>query len=248
MEHQILKDKNILVINSNDEIGIPIAEEILNLGGNLTVFNSKTLTENNYYTDKKNITKLPIDLFNINELNSNINSIITELSSLNGLVFNSGIGGVRPLSMTDNKIMLDMFNANCASFVEIIRLLNKKNKIENGSSIVAISSISSIKGLKSKIAYSASKAALDASVRGIAAELSKKKIRVNSILKGTISTDFKLKHIIPIIELNKEKTHTNQLLEITEPTEIANLVTFLLSDRVTTMTGVSITLDGGYSL
>ena len=63
----------------------------------------------------------------------------------------------------------------CIHLLKWYGVLQKRIVLYNGGSIVALSSVSSIKGLKSKTAYCASKAALDASVRCMAAELSEKK-------------------------------------------------------------------------
>ena len=47
-------------------------------------------------------------------------------------------------------------------FIEVVRSLKKAKGMENGASIVAMSSISSIKAMKAKMAFCSSKAALDA--------------------------------------------------------------------------------------
>jgi NAD(P)-dependent dehydrogenase (short-subunit alcohol dehydrogenase family) len=141
-----------------------------------------------------------------------------------------------------------MFERNVFAFLEIIRHLLKKRLINEGASILALSSVSSIKGLKSKSVYSASKAALDAAIRGIAAELSSKKIRVNSIQKGWVSSDMNLGFIKSNTAISESDDFSRQLLGAIEPEELANLVTFLLSDAVKTLTGQAIVLDGGYTL
>jgi NAD(P)-dependent dehydrogenase (short-subunit alcohol dehydrogenase family) len=165
-----------------------------------------------------------------------------------GVVFAWGIGGVRPAKMNAISFVKEMFEANVYSFLEICRVLLRKRKIAKGGSIVALSSVSSIKGLKSKSVYSASKAALDAAVRGLAAELSTKKIRVNSIRKGWVSSDMNLSFIETNRSISKEEDLDRQLLGPIHPKEIANLVCFLLSDSAPSLTGQSIVLDGGYTL
>lgn len=114
--------------------------------------------------------------------------------------------------------------------------------------MVALSSVSSIKGLKSKAVYSASKAALDAAVRGVAAELAPQGIRVNSILKGWVDADMSLDFIQSNMTLSGGSDFEQQLLGAISPQEIANLVEFLLSDKVKSITGTNILIDGGYTL
>lgn len=168
--------------------------------------------------------------------------------SFKGIVYAEGIGGVRPVKMVSDLFLQEMFNANVFRFFDLVRSLIKLRKIADGASIVTLSSVSSIKGLKSKSVYSASKAALDASVRGIAAELAPKGIQVNSILKGWVDADMSLDFIKSNLELAEDDDLANQPLGPIDPDEIANLIRFLLSDQIRTITGTSIIVDGGYTL
>lgn len=165
-----------------------------------------------------------------------------------GFVYTHGMGGVRPLKLTKPSFAQDMMHANFYSFLEWVRVLSLKGNFVLGGSIVAISSVSAVRGLKSKIAYSASKAALDAAIRCIAAELADKKIRVNSILKGWVSSDMKSDFIQNNMSLSESQDLARQLLGVTEPEELAYTVSFLLSEKTPTITGTALVLDGGYTL
>lgn len=165
-----------------------------------------------------------------------------------GVVFGETKGGVRPVKMLKDNFIREMFEANVFSFFDLIRSLLKTKHLAQGSSVVALSSVSSVKGLKSKSVYSASKAALDAAVRGVAAELAPQGIRVNSILKGWVDADMSLDFIQSNMKLSNGSDYEQQLLGAIKPDEIANLVTFLLSDKVRSITGTNIIIDGGYTL
>jgi NAD(P)-dependent dehydrogenase (short-subunit alcohol dehydrogenase family) len=82
----------------------------------------------------------------------------------------------------------------------------------------------------------------------MASELSEKGIRVNSILKGWVSSDMKKDFIKNNIELNEDGDFKRQLLGVIDPVEVANTVAFLLSDATKSVTGTSLLLDGGYTL
>lgn len=165
-----------------------------------------------------------------------------------GIVFAETKGGVRPVKMLTEAFVLEMFQTNVFSFLELIRSLLKTKHLARGASVVALSSVSSIKGLKSKAVYSASKAALDAAVRGVAAELAPQGIRVNSILKGWVDADMSLDFIQSNMTLSGGSDFEQQLLGAISPQEIANLVEFLLSDKVKSITGTNILIDGAYTL
>jgi len=165
-----------------------------------------------------------------------------------GLVYAAGIGGVRPLGLTKTNFLHSMMNANLYAFVEWVRCVCKKNKFQEGGSVVAVSSVSSIKGLKSKIAYSASKAALDAAVRGMAAELAERKITVNSILKGWVKADMQHDFIQDNMALSNNSDLAKQMLGVIDNADLAKLIVFLLSDNARFITGTNMLLDGGYTL
>lgn len=135
---------------------------------------------------------------------------------------------------------------NFYSFVELVRCASKKNNFVAGSSFVGISSASSRIGDKSKLAYCASKSAMDGAIRCMAKELSQKRIRVNSIMPGFVSTEM----YTNFLSMHEESKDSKKILErlyygITEPIEIANAIAFLLSDLSKTITGTSLVVDGG---
>lgn len=168
--------------------------------------------------------------------------------SFKGVVFAEGTGGVRPLKLNSAAFIEQMFRLNTFTFFELIRGLLKERLLAEGASVVGLSSVSSIRGLKSKTVYSASKAALDAAVRGMAAELAAKKIRVNSIQKGWVDVDMELDFIKDNMQLSGGSDFSEQPLGAVPATELGRLTCFLLSDQVTTLTGVNLLLDGGYCL
>lgn len=238
-----LTNKNIICFTAANEISTNIVYAILDdQPAHLSIIGPSVLdvrhhSKLHHYTPKEEDS---IEEMLLNEL--------PEDMAFDGLVFGWGTGGVRPAKMNSASFVRDMFEQNVFSFLEISRILLKKRRLSEGGSMVVLSSVSSMKGLKSKSVYSASKAALDAAVRGLAAELSTKKIRVNSIRKGWVSSDMNLSFIESNRSISAEDDLNRQLLGPIHPEEIANLVTFLLSDKLKTLTGQSLVVDGGYTL
>lgn len=237
----MLSLKNILVLGGNSDISLKIVESLTFSGADVTFVCSKEMDD---------ITSLKkqyhIDFYDFTLFNTFVNEHLKH--HFDGIVYAGGKGGVRPLKLNNADFVHSMFHENVFTFFELIRLLLKQRLIKEGASIVALSSVSSVKGLKSKSVYSASKAALDAAVRGMAAELADKKIRVNSIQKGWVSSDMNLDFIQSNMALSADNDLSKQLLGVIEPEELARLVQFLLSDTVTTLTGTNLLLDGGYTL
>ena len=165
-----------------------------------------------------------------------------------GFVFTLMHSVFRPLQFVKPELISQIMNDNFALFIEAIRVLRKCRLLKNGASVVALSSISSIRAMKAKMAFCSAKAALDAAVRCLAIELADKKIRVNSIQKGVVDTDSEKEHIQDITAINSGEAERMTPLGPSSAIEVANLVAFLLSDATKTITGTSIIIDGGYTL
>lgn len=245
-----LSGKVFLVVGAASETGKAICTAIHSLGAFVFLVdrNEDVLHLADELNLRERFSSAMIDYFNPDLIQPGINKISNQLHEIHGIAFCGGSGGVRPLTLTKPSFILEMMNANLISFVELVRSAIRTKLLLSGSSIVAISSVSSIKGLKSKLAYSASKAALDASVRAMAAELGDKKIRVNSILKGWVVSDMQQDFIQNNMALSKNSDFEKQFMGAIDPSEIANLTAFLLSDAAPSITGTSVLLDGGYSL
>ena len=97
-------------------------------------------------------------------------------------------------------------------------------------------------------AYSISKAGLIAMVRSLANELGSKKIRVNAVAPGMVSTPLadKLNKDDYFTNLDKEKYLLSK--RYARPSEIADAIDFLLSTKASFITGETIVVDGGFTL
>ena len=183
------------------------------------------------------------DLTNFELLPELIKDIINEIGAIDGLVHCAGISSRKPLNVLRPENFSKVMNVNFFSFEELTRLLTKKGNMNDGGSIVVMSSISSIRGYKAKTEYCVSKASVDAFVRCTALELAPKKIRVNSVMAAEVLTPLALQ----AKELNRSvgASEFDAPLGPSETYEVANTIAFLLSDATKTITGTSILIDGG---
>ena len=90
------------------------------------------------------------------------------------------------------------------------------------------------------MAYSASKAALSNLTKSLANNFAVKGIRVNAICPGWINTGMST-------PASYKATHLTPLARNGQPIEIANVVSFLLSDKASFVTGSNLFADGGYT-
>lgn len=218
--------KKILLVNDHSAIDEVILQRLVECGANVICYTPESI--DNIEADMKWMSK--------------------EYGGIDGLIYGIVHSDFRPLQFVKPDIVNQITADNYGLFVEVMRCLRKSKGLNERASIVALSSISSIRAMKAKMAFCASKAALDAAVRCLAVELADKKIRVNTIQKGVVDADFEKSHIQDIAAINEGAAEKNLPLGVTSAKEIANSVVFLLSDATRTITGTSILIDGGYTL
>ncbi|MCF0041654.1 3-oxoacyl-ACP reductase FabG [Dyadobacter fanqingshengii] len=105
--------------------------------------------------------------------------------------------------------------------------------------IVNIASVSGMKGVAGQTNYSAAKGAIIAATKALAQEVAKRKITVNAVAPGFITSDMtkdlneaELKQMIPMNRFGQAE-------------EVAHLVSFLVSDKAAYITGEVININGG---
>lgn len=124
---------------------------------------------------------------------------------------------------------------------EAVKLMQKVG----GGSIVAISSVHANASITGRVAYSASKGAINAMVRCMAVELGYLNIRVNSLIAGAIWGERWASQTPEETELRRRKYPAGRE---SSPDDIAASVYFLCSDQAPTITGTEFTVDSGISI
>lgn len=186
------------------------------------------------------------DFGKIEEIKPVIDDIIKQCGPVDGFVHCAGTGEVRPLKMSKYPYMVSVMNVNFFSFVEIVRCLTKRKAFNPGMSIVGVSSIGAFYGAPTKVAYTSSKAAMNAAVKCMAVELGGKGIRVNAVAPGATNTGMRRQYESYAQDTDSYKINqTRQFLGVCEPEDIANSIAFLLSDKARMITGTCLTVDGG---
>ena len=237
--------KHIIITGAGSGIGRETAKVLSRLSAKIVMLDlneeglAETLSEMHGDWHKF----IACDLADFSVLPAIVKEISKEYGPFDGLVHCAGISSRKPLNVLKASGFQKVMDVNFYGFVELTRLITKKGCMNEGSSIVVMSSISSIRGYKAKTEYCVSKAAVDAFVRCMALELAEKKIRINSVMPGEVNTPMGIRAREMAIAAGV--VPKPQPLGPTEPYEVANTIAFLLSDATKTITGTSIRIDGG---
>ena len=194
---------------------------------------------------KCNVFVIPIyfDMADYSQIKTAIKEIQVKKVQIDGLVNISGINRDANFGMITEKDLQDTFQVNVFSQIiftqYVVRLIQRYN---NKSSIIFTSSITALDGNEGQITYGASKAALIGAMRSMAKELGKSNIRVNCVAPGVIKSPMTDK--VPIDIIN-DKIKRMDIPKLGEPSNVAELYMYLISDLSSHVTGQVIRIDGG---
>jgi enoyl-[acyl-carrier protein] reductase III len=161
------------------------------------------------------------------------------------VVHNAATGVIRAALETEDKHWDWTLAANARALLSLARACAPDMK--PGSSIVAISSLGSIRVLENYVLVGTSKAALESVVRYLAVELAPRGIRVNAVSAGVVETEA-LEYFPNREEMLRAARARTPAGRMVAPEDVAGAVAFLSSPDAEMIRGQTLIVDGGYSL
>ena len=167
-----------------------------------------------------------------------------ELGPFDVLVHNAATGVIKPALETEDKHWDWTLSANARALLTLTRACAPQ--MPEGSAIVGVSSLGSMRVLDNYTLVGVSKAALEALVRYLAVELAPR-IRVNAVSAGVVETGA-LEHFPNREEMLSDGLKRTPVGRLVEPRDVADAVCFLCSPEAAMVCGHTLIVDGGFSL
>ena len=236
-----------IITGASSGIGKRCAERLLSVGNDcvLVARNKEKLEEIASLYGSKAVVVVA-DLQDLNTI-ENIFDNCRGLYPFDGLIHCAGIAPLERVDENSMQTVRKAYTTNVFSFIEIMRNFVQPGVCVDGASVVSMSSVVGYRGSNRQSIYSGTKAALDATSRCMAKELLPRKIRVNTIVSGTVETEMLQSLRIESPGLD-EKIRVHSPLGIVPIDAVCAMIEYLLSDKASHITGASIPIDAGYLL
>ena len=181
---------------------------------------------------------LPFDVGDENAVNSVLTPQL-ELETPFVLVNNAGFRKDAIMAMMNKQEWEGVLSVSLNGFFLVTKLVVINMLRKRKGRIINIVSTSGQSGLPGQVNYSAAKAGLIGATKALAAEVAKRNILVNAVSPGFIETDMTK-------DLPRDQIlSTIPLGRFGKATEVADVVSFLASDRAAYITGQVIAINGG---
>lgn len=184
-----------------------------------------------------------------------IHTVIEVYGRIDVLNNNAGIVVVKPLEDTTFEEFERVAKVNIGGTFILTKLVLPAMKVHKEGSIVNLGSISGHVGQTEHAIYGATKGAIIAFTRAVAWEVADYNIRVNSVSPGSVDTPMLRSDIqleasrtgLPFEEVKKIREAEQAFKRWADPSEIAEAIYFLASDKASFITGTDLLADCGWA-
>lgn len=240
-----LKGKIAVVTGGNSGIGYAAAKELKqNEAAVIITGRRKEAIEK--AAAQINAISLVADQTNLNDITRLAADVSEQFGKIDILLINAGVSKFAPVEAMQEAMFDEIMNVNVKgayfTLSKFIPLLNE------GASVILLSSTSATTPSSNISVYSASKAAVNAIVKVAALELASRKIRVNAVSPGPVATEIMEKSGIAGEKMQEHILSGIPIGRFGKPEEVAKLITYLAGSDAAFITGSEFTIDGGQSI
>ncbi len=246
----LLKDKVVIVTGGSRGIGNAIVRELCAQGAHVAFtyaaqHEAAEVLADEMRDEGHDVLAIQADVKSLETAKHTVATAIDRFGRLDGLVNNAGITRDKALVLMQEEDWETVLDTNLTGAFNSCRAAIFTFLKQRSGRIVNVSSVSGVIGMAKQTNYSASKAGLIGFTKALAKEVAEYNITVNAIAPGFIETDM-TGQIVGERRLELERQIP--MGRFGKPEEISRLVTVLLSDAATYVTGQVLVVDGGLVL
>ena len=241
-----LADKRILITGASSGIGREAAILISRSGARCVILgrNSDRLSDTLNALEGEGHQAIVADLL----LENDRKSITQKVDGIDGVVHAAGLVAPFPIKFLSDEKISETFDINYKAPVLLTKALLASKCLNDKASHVFISSISADHPHKGGSLYAGSKSALQAFSKTLALETYHLGMRSNCVSPAMVKTPMYDKAEAGMSKESMDEHVSKYPLGVGEPEDVANAIIYLLSDASKWITGINITLDGGFLL
>ena len=220
--------RTILVVGGSRGIGKEVVKKLL--PENKVVSISREASD----LDHVNLTQIEMDA---------VKGELPELEEVDGLVYCPGTINLKPFSRLSEEDFLNDFEINVLGAVRVLKAYEKNLKKSAQASVVLFSTVACDMGMTFHSSVAISKSGVEGLAKSLAAEWAPK-IRVN-VIAPTITDTTLASKILRNDAIREKMKERHPLKKILDPTEVAELAVYLLSNGSRSITGQVLKMDAG---
>lgn len=246
-----LKGKKAIVTGAGGHLCSPIVEALVNLGCKVAMIDIRLnkIKKLKNKLEKKGFSNnliFEVDVTNLQDFKKTFKLIKNKFKKIDILINGAGINSPTPFFEITETEWKNVVNSHLLSTLFCIQTVGKDMIKNKKGSIINFSSASSGPPLSKAFAYSVAKSGIKNLTQNTAREFAKNNVRINAIRPGFFPTEWNKKNFIDKARKLKILNHT-PMGRFGLPNELVGGIIWLCSDTSSFVTGIELTIDGGFS-
>ena len=237
--------RNMLVTGGSRGIGLAIVRKLAADGYKVFALSRRGTTELDAAiaaAPAGAVNFIPFDLSQTELISDLVREMKAEHGPLFGLVNNAAAGSEGLLSNMHKSEIETLIRLNTLSPILLTKYAVRGMMTSGEGRIVNIASIIGFTGYSGLSVYGATKASMLGFTRSLAREVGRLGITVNAVAPGFVATEM----TASLTDDQRARIGTRSALKrLAEPEDVANAVSYLMSDAAKNITGTTITVDAG---
>jgi NAD(P)-dependent dehydrogenase (short-subunit alcohol dehydrogenase family) len=175
-----------------------------------------------------------------------VERVLSELGRLDGLDNNAGAGQLGDSETLSREVWQRIIDVDLSATFFCSQAAARPMLAAGRGVIVNVSSLLGHMGLARRAAYSAAKHGVEGLTKTLAAEWSRRGVRVMSVAPGYVATELLAGTMKAGGFTFEDVAGRTPLGRLAEPSDVARVVAFLVSEDAAYLTGSSVLVDGGW--